>query len=76
MDKLLEILHELRPELDYAHNDSLIDGGHLDSFDIVTLVGELNDAFDIEIGVEDLIPENFNSVAAMWSLIQRLREQV
>ena len=52
---------------------ALIDGGVLDSFDIVALVGDLNDAFDININIEDLLPENFNTVDAMLELITKLQ---
>ena len=72
MDKLLEILKDLRPDIDFETADKLIDDGVLDSFDIISLVGEINDIFDVEIGVEDLLPENFNSPAAMFALIKRL----
>lgn len=68
MEKLVDILKELRPDID-IESQSLVDDGILDSFDIVTLVGELIDAFSIEIGVEDIIPENFNSVDAIMALI-------
>lgn len=68
MEKLVNILKELRPDID-IESQSLVDDGILDSFDIVTLVGELTDAFSIEIGVEDIIPENFNSVDAIMALI-------
>lgn len=73
MDRLLTILRELRPEVDFEHAGNLVDDGYLDSFDIVTLVGDLAEAFDIEVGVEDLVPENFNSVEAIWALVQRLQ---
>ena len=73
MDELVRILEEVRPDLDFKSEKSLIDGGVLDSFDIITLVGEFNDAFGIEINVADLLPENFNSAEAMWELIQRLK---
>lgn len=73
MDKLLQILSEIHPEIDFENNNLLIDDGILDSFDIVTLVGELNYNFNIQIGVEDLIPENFNSLQAILSLIDRLQ---
>ena len=73
MEKLLKILLDLHPEIDFTNHTHLIDNGVLDSFDIVTLVGELNDAFDIQIGIEDLLPENFNSPAAMLKLIERLQ---
>ncbi len=75
MEKLLEILKELRPDVDFAVEKALIDDGILDSFDIVTLVGDLNEAFDVDISAEDLEPENFNSAGAMLALIQRLREE-
>lgn len=75
MEKLLEILAELRPDVDFTTEKHLIDDGILDSFDIVTLVGDLNDAFDVDISAEDLEPENMNSVEGMMALIQRLREE-
>lgn len=71
----MAILEELRPDVDFAAQKALIDEGILDSFDIVSLVGELNDSFDIEINVEDLLPENFNSVDAMLDLIKKLLEE-
>ena len=71
--KLLKILNELRPEIEFEKETALIDGGVLDSFDIVALVGDLNDAFDININIEDLLPENFNTVDAMLELITKLQ---
>lgn len=72
MDKLLQILSELRPDVDFASETALIDNGVLDSFDIISLVSELNDAFGISISPADLDPENFNSAANMWKLIESL----
>jgi len=74
METLMKILVELRPDVDFEDNKELIDGGELDSFDIVSLVGELCDAYDIEIGAEDIVPENFNSVEAIMAMVQRLQE--
>lgn len=74
-DELLEILAELRPDIEFEGEKKLIDDSLLDSFDIVSLVGELNDAFDIDINVEHLQPENFNSVEAMLQLIVKLQEE-
>ena len=71
-EKVIEILGDINPDIDYTSETSLIDGGLLDSFDIVSLVGELNDAFDISITVVDLVPENFNSADAMAELVERL----
>ena len=74
MEKLLEILKDINPNIDYETETSLIDGGCLDSFSILSLVSELEDAFDIEITPVDLVPVNFNSANAMWSMIERLQE--
>lgn len=74
MDKLLEILTQLRPDVDFESCDTLIDDGILDSFDIVSLVGQINDVFDVDINVEDLLPENFNSADAMLELIKVLQD--
>ena len=73
MDKLMRILSELSSDIDFETEDALIDGGLLDSFDIVTLVSEIDDAFGIEIPAEALIPENFNSAKAIFALIQQLQ---
>ena len=75
MNELMEILQELRPDVDFENETALITDGVLDSFDIVALVGELNDAFDIEIKPNNLVPENFNSAKAMWELIQKLQDE-
>lgn len=75
MDELMEILEELRPDVDFENETALIDDGVLDSFDIVALVGELNEAFDIEIKPNNLGPENFNSAKAMMALIEQLQDE-
>ena len=74
MEQLLEILTEVNSDVDYETCDTLIDDGIFDSFDIVSIVGELDDTFDIEITPVDIIPDNFNSAEAMWDMIQRLQD--
>lgn len=74
-NELMEILKGLRPDVDFEGADSLIDDGILDSFDLVSLLGEINDVFDVEVSFDDIEPENFNSVDAMTALIQRLKEE-
>lgn len=73
MEKLLEVLHEVRPDVDFSQNKALIDDGVLDSLNIMEIVGELCDAFDIEISPADIVPANFNSAEAMFAMIERLR---
>ena len=74
MEKLLEILNELHPEVDFETNEELIDDGILDSLDIVTIVTEIDDKFDVTIPAEEIVPENFNSAKALMALITRLDE--
>ena len=75
MEELLEILEGMHPEVDFTDCDTLIDDKILDSFDIITLITEINTEFDIAIPAEEIIPENFNSAQALWALIERLDEE-
>ena len=75
MEKLLEILSSIRSDVDFANEENLVDGGILDSFDIVAIVGELCDAYDISMSVDDLEPVNFNSTAAILALVERILDQ-
>ena len=74
MDELLAILQDLHPDVDFESCDTLIDDGILDSFDIVTIIAEISDQFDVKIGVEQIVPENFNSAEALWELVRRLED--
>lgn len=75
MDELMDILMEINPDIDYETETNLIDGKKLDSLSILTLITEICDAFDIEIGPKWMRNENFNSVDAMWTMIQAIREE-
>lgn len=75
MNRILQILAELRPDVDFTLAQNLIDDGVLDSFDVVSLVSELCDAFEVSISVDDLTPENFNTPAAMLALVERLQNE-
>ena len=69
-ESLLEILRDVCPDVDFERETSLIDDGLLDSLDIVSIVTGIMDEFDVELNVDDLLPENFNSVDAMLALIE------
>ena len=73
MEELLKIMSEIRPDVDFTAATKLIDDDILDSFDIISIVSEINDAFGIEINVNDLLPENFNSAEALYTLIKKLQ---
>ncbi len=76
MEKLMKILTQLRPEVDFDKEDKLIDNSILDSFDLVTLVGEINEFFDVEIGFSEMEPENFNSAVNMYKMICELENEI
>lgn len=73
MEQLLRILNEACPGVDFAKETALIDDGILESLDIVTIVGEIMDEFGVELDVDDLLPENFNSAQAIMDLIDSRR---
>lgn len=75
MNELLKIMEDVRPDVDFAKETELIDAEILDSFDIIAIVSEVNEVFGIEINVNDLLPENFNSAAALYDLITNLQNQ-
>ena len=75
MDKILEILKENCPGIDFDKEKSLVDDGLLDSFDVVAIVSDLTAEFDIEITINDIIPENFNSLEAITALVERLLDE-
>lgn len=75
MERLIEILEEIQPGVDYANCKDLVDGHHLGSLSIIALVAELEDAFDILIPTVEIVPENFNSVENLWEMVCRLQEE-
>lgn len=73
-EKLLNILRDLHPDVDYTASTDLLADGVLDSLDIVTLITEINLAFDVSIPAEEISPENFQTPETILSLIERLDE--
>ena len=73
MNELIEILEEIVPGVDFENCTTLIDDHILDSFAILQLVSEMEDAFDIEVAPSELVAENFNSAEALWAMITRLK---
>lgn len=74
MNELIEILENLHPEVDFDTCDTLIEDKILDSFDIITIISEINEEFDVVIPAEEIVPDNFNSAKALYELIRRLEE--
>ena len=74
IDKLIEILEDIQPGVDFRNCDTLIEDGLLDSFAILSIVSELQDEFGISITPAEIIPENFNSAKALWDMVCRLKD--
>lgn len=74
MDKVMEILMNMDDSIDYEKEQALIEDHILDSFGVITLVSDLEEAFDISIEAGEMIPENFNSAQAIWNMVKRLQE--
>lgn len=72
-NEIIEILSEMKPGIDFQTQVKLIDDKILTSFDIITLIAELDDSFGISIGPRELLPENFNSVTAISKLVESLQ---
>ncbi len=75
MDTLLEILSEIKPGVDFESETALVDDGILDSLDIISIISEISDEYDVTVSPEEIIPENFNSAEAIYSLIQELADE-
>ena len=74
MEKLLTLLSEIRPDIDFETATDLIDGGALDSLNIMEIVVEICDEFDVELSPADIIPANFNSAKAIYAMIEKLKK--
>ena len=69
----MKILKDIRPDIDFENEKALIDDGYLDSFDVVSIISALDDEFGVQVRINELDPENFNSVEAIWKLVQELK---
>ncbi|MGN0295484.1 MAG: acyl carrier protein [Lachnospiraceae bacterium] len=74
METVIKILSNLKPGVDFTKEKDLVNRQILTSMEIMLLTGELNDAFDIEITLPYIIPENFSSAEAIYDMVQRIEE--
>lgn len=73
MEKLIEILEELNPGINYETTKNLIDGRYLDSLTLLSLISIIEEEFDVIVPAVEIIPSNFNSVEEIYNLIQKLK---
>lgn len=76
MEELLELLERVRPGVDFENEKYLVDGAVLNSFDVVMIIGELNEHYDIDISADDILPENFNCAEAILALVEDMQDRI
>ena len=75
LDDVIEVLEDVKEDVDYKSETALVDDRVLDSFDILSLISALNDEFDVSSPAQDILPKNFNSAQDILSLVKRLQEE-
>ena len=75
LDDVIEVLEDVKEDVDYKSETALVDGRVLDSFDILSLISALNDEFDVSVPAKDIVPDNFNSAQAMLDMVKRLVDE-
>lgn len=76
MEELLELLERVRPGVDFENEKYLVDGAVLNSFDVVMIIGELNEHYDIDISADEILPENFDSAEAILALVEDMQDRI
>lgn len=72
-EQVLKVLKAVRRDVDFEKETKLIDDDILDSFDIISIVSDLNEKFDVDITADELEPENFNTLDAIVALVKSLQ---
>ncbi len=74
MEELMEILEDICPDVDFENETALVDDKILSSFDIISIISEISETYEIRVTPAEIIPENFNSATALWNMICKLKE--
>lgn len=75
MEELIEILKEIKDDVDFENCTDLIDGRYLDSFDIIQIISAIDEEYDVKVPASEIIPQNFNSAKALWAMVQKLMDE-
>ena len=73
-EQIANILKEIKPTKDLTAIADIIEGGYLDSFELMSLIAQISDEFQVEIDIDEIVPENFNTVDAMVAMVERLKK--
>ena len=72
-EQILNILNEVKPTKNLEGITDIVEAGYLDSFELMSLIAQISDTFDVEVGIDEIVPENFNSVDAMAAMVEKLK---
>lgn len=75
LDHMIELLEDVKGNVDYENCITLVDDRVLDSFDILSIISSINDEFDVSVPAKDIVPDNFNSAQAMLEMVKRLVDE-
>ncbi len=75
MNEFVKELRTIRKDVDFEHEDKLVESGILASFDIIQIVMMIESVYEVKVPVTELKPANFNSAAAMYAMVQRLEDE-
>lgn len=76
MEKLIELLSEIRNDIDFENCEELVDDDILESLDILQIIAMISSEYDIEVPQKEIVPENFNSAKLIYEMIQRLEDEI
>lgn len=76
MEKLIELLSEIRNDVDFENCEELVDDDILESLDILQIIAMISSEYDIEVPQKEIVPENFNSAKLIYEMIQRLEDEI
>ncbi len=72
MEEFISMLKGIKPNVDFEHEEALVDDGLIESLDIISIISEISDKYGVQIPSDEIIPDNFNSAEALYELVQDL----
>ena len=73
MNDFIAMLKKIKPNVDFENEDALVDDGILESLDIITIIAEIADKYDVIIPNDEITSDNFNSAEALYELVEDLK---
>ena len=75
LDDMIELLSDIKDNVDYETCTTLVDDHILDSFNIISIISSIDEEFDVSVPAKEIIPENFNSAQSLVAMVNRLADE-